>query len=218
MDHPGVRLLSPDDSHIVILTGRGSKAVHNDIRSLIDMIGRASSAAQGLAHVITTYAAFSGSDNTMYILLDESNRQVVGFTKVGNRKLFLWDRAGKQHERTLLCLLDFFTFPECQRRGNGKKMIDRMLEHQHLQMRQVPIDRPSALCLSFMSRQFGLTDYIPQANRFVVFDEFWDEQVRPRGLLTPTRARPWLVQPLPSMRTPQRRPLQQFNPITWAQY
>jgi alpha-tubulin N-acetyltransferase 1 len=96
-------------------------------------------------------------------------------------------------------------------------MVDRMLEHQRLEMRQVPIDRPSALCLSFMSRQFGLADYIPQANQFVVFDEFWDDRLKLRGLLTPIRARPWLVRPAPSMRTPQR-PQQRFNPITWAQY
>jgi len=216
MDHPGVRRLQPDDSHFVILTGRDAKQVHDDVKSLINLIGRASSSAQGLPHVITSFSSFAGSDNTMYILLDDSDRRVVGFTKVGHRRLFLWDRSGFQHEMNILCLLDFFTFPECQRRGNGKRMIDRMLEDQRLEMRQVPIDRPSALCLAFMARQFGLSEFFPQSNKFVVFDEFWDDVAKPRSLLTPTRPRPKLVQPLPSMRTPQRRPQQAFNPITWA--
>jgi alpha-tubulin N-acetyltransferase 1 len=214
MDHPGVRRLHPDASHFVILTGTEARLVHDDVRALINAIGRASSTAQGLRQVITTYSAFSGSDNTMYILLDDSNRKIVGFTKVGSRRLFLWDPTGEQHEANVLCLLDFFTFPECQRRGNGKRMIDRMLAHQRVEMRQVPIDRPSALCLSFMKKQFGLSDFFPQSNKFVVFDEFWEDQPKPKGLLAPAKRRPRLVQPAPSTRMPQRRP-QQFNPITW---
>lgn len=207
--------MHPDSSHFVILSGQGVRSVHDDVKSLINAIGAASSSAQKLPRVITAFLTFSGTDNAMYILLDDTNQKVVGFTKVGRRHLFLWDHTGVQHEMNPLCLLDFFTFPECQRRGNGKKMINRMLQDQNLEMRQIPIDRPSSLCLSFMKKQFGLSEFYLQANKFVVFDEFWDDQPKPRSLLALERPKPKLVKPISTTKGPQKRK-QQFNPITWA--
>jgi alpha-tubulin N-acetyltransferase 1 len=215
MEYAWLCRLHPDGSHFVILSGQSARSVHDDVKSLINAIGTASSSAQKLSHVITTFLTISGTDNTLYILIDDTNQKVVGFTKVGRRHLFLWDQTGVQHEMNPLCLLDFFTFPECQRRGNGKKMINRMLQDQKLEMRQIPIDRPSSLCLSFMKKQFGLSDFYPQANKFVVFDEFWDDQPKPRSLLALERPKPKLVTPIPATRGLQKRK-QQFNPITWA--
>jgi alpha-tubulin N-acetyltransferase 1 len=99
-------------------------------------------------------------------------------------------------------------------------MIDAMLEDKHLEMRQVPIDRPSALCLSFMKRHFGLSEYINQSNHFVVFDEFWENEGISRNPLLPVpnnHARTNIpsanvlkaIIPNPAKRT-------HFNPITWS--
>jgi alpha-tubulin N-acetyltransferase 1 len=214
MEHPGVRRLHPDESHFVVFTSRDVKSIHDDVRSLINRLGAASSSSQGLPHVITSFSSFCGSDNTIYILLDDVNQKAVGFIKVGRRHLFLWDRAGAQHEITGLCLLDFFTMPECQRRGYGKRMIDRILHDNGLEMRQIPIDRPSSLCLAFMKKHFGLEEFFPQANSFVVFDEFWEDEAKPMALLKQSRIRPKLITPATLTRTQQRR--QQVNPITWG--
>ncbi|OHT06814.1 hypothetical protein TRFO_25123 [Tritrichomonas foetus] len=173
MEHPGIRRLNPDQNGIAMLTSRQCRKVQDDLMNLINKIGLASSRAQGLNHVITTFSSFSNSDCKMYILLDDEMKRVVGFVKVGVRNLFLWDKKGVQHERKGLCLLDFFTYPQCQRKGYGKKMIDSMLSDQRLEMAQIPIDRPSNLCLSFMAKHFGLRNPINQANNFVVFDEYF---------------------------------------------
>ena len=236
MEHPGVRRLHPDDDHFCIITGRDARQLHDDVKQLIAKMGIASSRAQGLSHVITTLQSFVGSDNTIYLLLDDENKKAVGFVKVGRKQLFLWDRMGGQHEMKLLCLLDFFTCPDCQRRGYGKTMIDRMLADQRLEMHQIPIDRPSALCLSFMDKRFGLNSYMPQSNNFVVFDQFWEAKMperRPYGSeLPPLESKRQQPKPLlgaapanrprviaPALANRYRgRPQQHYNPITWTAY
>jgi alpha-tubulin N-acetyltransferase 1 len=213
MNHPGVRRLSPDAAHFAVLHSRDARSLHADVKGLINALGSASSAAQRLPRVITTAASFASSDCTLYLLLDDEDRRAVGLTKVGPRHLFLWDRRGAQHEMTALCLLDFFTVPECQRRGYGRRMIDRMLQDKGLEMRQVPIDRPSGMCLAFMKSQFGLAQFLAQSNAFVVFDEFWEDDARPKALLAGNRARPRIVTPAAPGK---RREKRQVNPITWA--
>lgn len=232
MNHPGVKRLHIDEESFAILTPQGSRSLHNDVKDLINRLGVASSRAQGLKHIITQFQSFASGDNKIYLLIDEENSQALGFIKVGFRNLFLWDRLGVQHEKKLLCLLDFFTHPDCQRKGYGRKMIDKMLADQHLEMKQIPIDRPSALCLSFMKKHFGLSEYMPQSNQFVVFDQFWESHEYfnknnedkfaykpPKPLLTPSRpkAQPQIFAPTFNKvtRTPKRSGL---NPITWAPY
>jgi alpha-tubulin N-acetyltransferase 1 len=226
MESIGIRRLNPDESHFVVLSGSKGRSIPEDARILINKLGIASAQAQGLRRVITSFSSFEDTDNTIYILLDNENKKVLGFLRVGKKNLFLWDRLGCQHEINTLCLLDFFTCPECQRRGYGKLMIDRMLNDNHLQMHKVPIDRPSNLCLAFMKAKFGLSDYMAQANSFVVFDDFWhndhsnEMSGMPKGLLSaaPLRVRPRVVAPIITMRTIGRRgPAQpRYNPITWA--
>lgn len=40
---------------------------------------------------------------------------------------------------------------------------------------KLAIDRPSEKFLSFMNKYYGLTDIIPQNNKFVVFEGFFDD-------------------------------------------
>ncbi|KAK8885130.1 hypothetical protein M9Y10_044259 [Tritrichomonas musculus] len=234
MIHRGVRLLSPDDDNIATLTPQIANNANPDIISLINEIGTASSKAQGLAHIITTYSSFVSNDNKIYILVDDDRTKALGFVKIGPRHLFLWDRFGIQHEMQPICLLDFFTYPSEQRKGYGKKMIDRILRDYRLEMKQIPIDRPSSLCLSFMKKHFGLSEYIPQNNKFVVFDQFWTGQFppdynqpsdffkkdeQPQQPMTPPRPninRRETVEMPKHAKTPGRRT--GLNPITWLPY
>lgn len=236
MQHPGARRLNPDANGIATLTARQSRNATDDLMNLINKIGLASSRAQGLNHVITTYSSFSNSDCKMYILLGDDHKTVYGFVKIGTRNLFLWDRKGIQHERKGICLLDFITYPQCQRKGYGKKMIDAMLKDNNLEMSQIPIDRPSTLCLSFMAKHFGLKEYVNQNNNFVVFDQFW-EGIKEKNDLPPALQFPSRQQvkfTLPPRKenqqgranTPISNVLKQicnnpskrthYNPITWS--
>jgi alpha-tubulin N-acetyltransferase 1 len=217
---PGVRELRPNPTdHIATVLPSQVVSAPQSLIALINELGAASSRAQGLAHIITTFSSFRHSGNKLYILVSDDGRSALGFLKVGVRHLFLWDRAGKQHELQPLCLLDFFTFPSEQRKGYGRRMIDRMLREEGLEMRAVPIDRPSNLCLRFMKKHFGFSEFLQQANNFVVFDEFWgDKRPRPQPM-TPVRGHPpeRERETPPHARTPGAR-RSAVNPITWLPY
>jgi alpha-tubulin N-acetyltransferase 1 len=222
MNHPGVRLLRPDASdHIATVLPSQLAATRQDLMFLINELGQASSRTQGLSTIITTYSSFAQSDNKLYILVSDDGLSAVGFLKVGTRHLFLWDRLGTQHELEPLCLLDFFIYPEQQRKGYGRRLINRMLSEEGLQMHGIPIDRPSSLCLNFMRRHFGLSHFLVQANKFVVFDEFWTDcpPDLPKGQArTPVKKSvPERTQIPPHAKTPGAKRTG-LNPITWQPY
>lgn len=175
MKHPGVAKLKPDEDNFVIIPSKLSRDLHEDVKRLIDAIGIMSSSSQGLNHIITTFSSFSQSDSTIYMLLNDDRKEVLGFIKVGPKHLFLWDNVGIQHEyMRIMCLLDFFVHPSCQRSGYGKKLIDKFLTIEKKQMKEVPIDKPSSLCLSFMKKHFGLQNCLHQNNNYIVYDQFFE--------------------------------------------
>jgi alpha-tubulin N-acetyltransferase 1 len=53
--------------------------------------------------------------------LDED--KIIGFLKVGLKKLFFWDELSKIHELNPLCVLDFYVNEEYQRNGFGKVLL-----------------------------------------------------------------------------------------------
>ena len=176
MEHPGAKRLLTGDDNIAIIIPSAYKRCHEDVRRLINEMGKLSSEIQGLKHIITTYQSFMDGDNTIYMLVSEDKRSALGFVKVGMRHLFFWDSSGNQKEFNILCLLDFFVHPSTQRKGYGKVLIDKMLADKGLEMSQIPIDKPSPLCLSFMKKHFNFVDFIPQSNHYVVFSQFWEKE------------------------------------------
>ena len=48
---------------------------------------------------------------------------VIGFLKVGTKKLFIRDEIGKINEINPLCVLDFYVHESQQRSGFGKVII-----------------------------------------------------------------------------------------------
>ena len=230
MEHPGVSFLHPNsDDNIAFLTGEDIVHAPVDFINLINELGVASSKAQGLKRVITTYSEVSGSDNHLYIKVSDDGKSAIGFCKVGYRRLFLWDHLGEQHELNLLCLLDFYVCSQIQRRGYGKQLIDRMLKDENIEMKNIPIDSPSRLCLAFMKKHFGFENYIHQNNHYVVFDQFWETLKLPNSnsnlikgnhniAMTPPRAQ---ISPivnsttLPQVAQTPSKKKQHYNPITW---
>jgi alpha-tubulin N-acetyltransferase 1 len=152
-----------------------------ELCEIIDTMGRESSRAQGLRSTITTSVRFySSSDNKIY--LKTEGRTVVGILKTGIRKLFYTNEVGKIIEMSPLCLLDFYVHESCQRSGYGKELYEYMLRNENTGPNKIAIDRPSPKMIGFMRKNYGLTDYIPQNNNFVVYRQYFS-----RDYETPTR-------------------------------
>lgn len=90
--------------------------------------GEASSRAQKLNTTITSAHKFFVSNHRIFIKAEEN--KVLGFIKVGSKKLFLRDRNFNYHEVNSLCVLDFYVHESTQRRGIGKQLFDFMLKFE----------------------------------------------------------------------------------------
>jgi alpha-tubulin N-acetyltransferase 1 len=98
---------------------------------------------------VTTSRKFRISDHRLYIVKNSTDNKyentlfknkyiifcfssnlgsVIGFLKVGVKHLYVYDSHGQVHERTPLCVLDFYVHESKQRSGYGKKLFDVMLE------------------------------------------------------------------------------------------
>ena len=141
------------------------------VKEILDSMGEASSKAQGLQTTITSADKFFSSNHRIFIKADSN--KVLGFIKVGNKKLFLRDRNYNYHEVFPLCVLDFYVHESTQRRGIGKQLFDYMLNFEKKNPKELAYDRPSPKLLSFLRKYFELQDFIQQNNNFVVFDEFF---------------------------------------------
>ena len=142
------------------------------VKEILNSMGEASSRAQQLNTTITSAHKFFISNHRIFIKAEQN--KVLGFIKVGNKKLFLRDRNFNYHEVNTLCVLDFYVHESTQRRGIGKQLFDYMLKFEKKIPTELAYDRPSDKLLSFLNKYFGLNNYIPQNNNYVVFDEFFD--------------------------------------------
>nr|XP_020502306.2 alpha-tubulin N-acetyltransferase 1 isoform X1 [Labrus bergylta] len=150
------------------------------IATVIDELGRASAKAQQLTAPITSASKLQTQRHQLYLMKDgESNGGrgvVVGFLKVGYKKLFLLDRQGAHIEAEPLCVLDFFISENVQRHGYGLELFDFMLQHKSLEPTLMAYDRPSPKLLSFLAKHHCLTQSVPQVNNFVVFEGFFQNR------------------------------------------
>ena len=90
--------------------------------------------------------------------------QVVGMLKVGRKKLFLLDAAGKPHELSPMCVLDFYVTETRQRTGCGKRLFEAMLRREQVEPRSLAVDRPSEKLISFLRKHYSLASIIPQVS------------------------------------------------------
>lgn len=154
--------------------GKLSAQVNNN--SIINSILKLQ--AQGLPTPITSGYKFFGSDQHIYILCDKN--KFIGFIKVGCKHLFIYDEIGIPIEINPLCVLDFYTYETCQRKGYGKIMFTEMLLKENIEPRKLGIDRPSSKFLNFLQKYYGLKDYVPQNNNFVVFKDYFIDEPQKR--------------------------------------
>ena len=102
----------------------------------------------------------------------------IGFIKVGYKHLFIYDEIGVPMEINPLCVLDFYTYETCQRKGFGKLMFTEMLQKEKIEPRKLGYDRPSPKFINFLNKYYGLKNYIPQNNNFVVFKDYFIDEPR----------------------------------------
>lgn len=147
------------------------------IATVLDELGRASAKAQQLTVPITSASKLQTQKHQLYLMKDEERNggrgAVVGFLKVGYKKLFLLDRQGVHVEAEPLCILDFYIVENMQRHGYGLELFDFMLQHKNVEPVLMAYDRPSPKFLSFLAKHYHLTQSIPQVNNFVVFEGFF---------------------------------------------
>uniref|UniRef100_A0A8D0LAL2 Alpha-tubulin N-acetyltransferase 1 n=1 Tax=Sphenodon punctatus TaxID=8508 RepID=A0A8D0LAL2_SPHPU len=167
--------------------------LQRQLMTIIDEMGKASAKAQNLPAPITSASRMQTNRHVLYILKDNELKPtgkgvVIGFLKVGYKKLFVLDRHGAHNEVEPLCLLDFYVHESLQRHGYGKELFEHMLQHERVEPYQLAVDRPSEKLLCFLRKHYSLRETIPQVNNFVVFEGFFDHQHAPAKKLPPKRA------------------------------
>lgn len=149
-----------------------SDSTKGQLVQILDRMGEASSKAQGLGQVITTYSKFvSSEDNRLYIIVEDN--RVCGILKLGKKNLFHYDGSGQVKELRPLCVLDFYVHESVQRKGVGKILFEKMLDNENIEPHRLAYDRPSPKFIGFLQKHYGLSQYVPQNNNFVVFDQYW---------------------------------------------
>eukprot|EP00048_Salpingoeca_helianthica_P020602 m.7403 g.7403 ORF g.7403 m.7403 type:complete len:366 (+) comp5018_c1_seq1:94-1191(+) len=169
-------------------TSRG-KSLADDKTQILDAMGQASAVAQKLKAPITSAGKLAGTNHKVYILKDSraagGKGTVLGLIKVGSKNLFITDSKDKTHEIAPLCVLDFYVHETCQRSGHGRMLFDHMIAAEGKHPSQLGYDRPSPKFVAFLAKHFGLRDFRPQINNFVVFNDYF---LPPRPLTTTTAA------------------------------
>ncbi|XP_076248478.1 alpha-tubulin N-acetyltransferase [Calliopsis andreniformis] len=147
---------------------------------ILDDMGEASARAQGLNKPITSSLKLRDTDHIVYLLVDnEANNglgSVVGLLKTGSKNLFMFDENGVHYQLKPRCVLDFYVHESRQRMGLGNILYQHMLSEENIRPVKLAIDRPSEKFLAFLDKYYGLSKIIPQNNKFVVFQGFFDDE------------------------------------------
>ncbi|XP_037934613.1 alpha-tubulin N-acetyltransferase 1 isoform X2 [Teleopsis dalmanni] len=151
------------------------------ISEIIDRLGQLSAVSQKLSKPVTTAQRLRMSENqVIYLMADVDaghNGAVLGLLKVGTKDLYLFDESGQTKKvESAPCILDFYIHESRQRAGLGKVLFETMLTEENWQPVKCSVDRPSEKLLAFLRKHYGLINTIPQANNFVLYVGFFDEQ------------------------------------------
>ncbi|ETV82570.1 hypothetical protein H257_05167 [Aphanomyces astaci] len=137
----------------------------------VDALGLGSAEAQHLKAPLTSVALVLEQQHTLYIAHDTT--VPWGVLKVGRKHLFYSKPRGGFIEMDPLCVLDFYVHPDRQRHGLGLHLFTSMLERESVAPHQLAYDRPSPKLFPFLRKHFKLDSYVPQSNRFVVYDAYF---------------------------------------------
>ncbi|XP_010871420.2 alpha-tubulin N-acetyltransferase 1 isoform X4 [Esox lucius] len=185
------RITVLDQNLIASRKSSGRSDPQPQIAAVIDELGRASAKAQHLTAPITSASKLQTNKHHLYLIKDGESKGgkglVVGFLKVGYKKLFLLDQRGAHVETEPLCVLDFFVKEDLQRHGYGLELFEFMLQHKKVDPVMMAFDRPSPKFLSFLEKHYCLKNSVPQVNNFVVFDGFFANRSAVRSRKVPPK-------------------------------
>ncbi|XP_062041762.1 alpha-tubulin N-acetyltransferase 1 isoform X4 [Lepus europaeus] len=158
--------------------------LQQQIMTIVDELGKASAKAQHLPAPITSASRMQSNRHVIYVLKDTAARPagkgaIIGFIKVGYKKLFVLDDREAHNEVEPLCILDFYIHESLQRHGHGRELFQYMLQKERVEPHQLAIDRPSQKLLKFLNKHYNLETTVPQVNNFVIFEGFFAHQHRP---------------------------------------
>ena len=150
---------------------------------MINEFGNRSAIAQGLVghggrpNPITQAHTLGETNARLYLLAQQGASGgvvLVGMLKVGYKQLYHWDANGRMTElKSQVCILDFYVHEDFQRGGYGKLLFQAALQNEQLPPERFAYDRPSPKLIGFMGKHYGLTDFVPQQNKFVIFEQFF---------------------------------------------
>ena len=66
-------------------------------------------------------------------------------------------------------MLDFYVHENVQRGGYGKTIFEYMRRREGVPPEKMAYDRPSEKLIGFLAKHYGLKNYVPQNNNYVVF-------------------------------------------------
>lgn len=151
----------------------------------LDNLAKLSSHCMQLRAPLTSCEKLINSENTLYLSweFDEETEtsKLLGFVKVGRKKLFLYDSQMQTYEGEILCLLDFYVHYSVQRRGIGKELIDYMLAQENTKPFELALDNPSVTLLGFMSQKYDMKKPVWQNTNFVVFEDLFERLATENG-------------------------------------
>ena len=112
---------------------------------------------------------WTSGDNRLYLKMDTATNKVIGLLKVGVRKLFVHRETGQIKELSPLCVLDFYVHESMQRGGYGKILFEYMMRKEGVKPEKFAYDRPSDKLIGFLAKHYGLKNYVPQNNNYVIY-------------------------------------------------
>ncbi|XP_050420108.1 alpha-tubulin N-acetyltransferase 1-like isoform X2 [Adelges cooleyi] len=165
------------DHNLQAIGNHQNEELQNSIGLIIDGMGNASAVAQELKAPVTSAEKLMHSNHIVYVMTEHPAEEyfgVVGFLKMGWKKLYLYDKVGARSEASVYCLLDFYIRETKQRKGHGKRLIDFMLKDVNLTAKNLAIDKPTEKLMQFMWKHFKLSKLVNQGNNFVIYEEFFE--------------------------------------------
>ncbi|KAG2492028.1 hypothetical protein HYH03_009757 [Edaphochlamys debaryana] len=161
-DAKRITALRPDDQEL--------------LRQMLDTFGKKSAVAQGLGAPVTDIYRLRSTDQRLYLhMYRQTNKTVIlGGLKVGTKRLYVRTLTADLLEIEPVCVLDFYVHESMQRQGVGKHLFEHFLTTEGLDPGCLAYDRPSPKLLGFLKKHYGLYEYVPQSNNYVVFSRYFD--------------------------------------------
>ena len=153
------------------MKGEDVSYLGGQVTQIIDALGEASAIAQGLGSTITTHSKLINSQGSQNLYMIVQGYQALALLKTGTKSLFI--QGSNQQQINPRCVLDFYVHESLQRQGVGLRIFEYMMEYENLAAHKYAYDRPSPKLLGFLRKHFSLTNYSPQMNHFVIFDEYF---------------------------------------------